>query len=98
MGARTRARQRDAAQDNDFRRAPRSEEHTSELQSRLHLVCRLLLEKKKKQLTQAADDARPGRRPHNTLPSLNSVNSAAHAMTIACNMLDVIGTVHSHSH
>src|SRR2546422_3276184 len=29
-------------------REPRSEEHTSELQSRLHLVCRLLLEKKKK--------------------------------------------------
>src|SRR2546422_2525321 len=28
---------------------PRSEEHTSELQSRLHLVCRLLLEKKKKE-------------------------------------------------
>src|SRR5687768_18500072 len=28
--------------------ARRSEEHTSELQSRLHLVCRLLLEKKKK--------------------------------------------------
>src|SRR2546422_4144567 len=35
----------------DGRVAPtegRSEEHTSELQSRLHLVCRLLLEKKKK--------------------------------------------------
>src|SRR2546429_4493949 len=29
-------------------RVARSEEHTSELQSRLHLVCRLLLEKKKK--------------------------------------------------
>src|SRR2546422_1639819 len=29
----------------------RSEEHTSELQSRLHLVCRLLLEKKKKKQT-----------------------------------------------
>src|SRR2546429_4667763 len=29
----------------------RSEEHTSELQSRLHLVCRLLLEKKKKRNT-----------------------------------------------
>src|SRR2546429_5919865 len=29
------------------RGCPRSEEHTSELQSRLHLVCRLLLEKKK---------------------------------------------------
>src|SRR5437899_4361991 len=30
------------------REAPRSEEHTSELQSLRHLVCRLLLEKKKK--------------------------------------------------
>src|SRR2546429_2502522 len=30
----------------------RSEEHTSELQSRLHLVCRLLLEKKKKKQYQ----------------------------------------------
>src|SRR2546422_6982805 len=33
-------------------RQHRSEEHTSELQSRLHLVCRLLLEKKKKQNRQ----------------------------------------------
>src|SRR2546422_5362114 len=32
---------------------PRSEEHTSELQSRLHLVCRLLLEKKN--ITVASD-------------------------------------------
>src|SRR2546429_6583802 len=32
------------------RGGPRSEEHTSELQSRLHLVCRLLLEKKKNPL------------------------------------------------
>src|SRR5437762_4627307 len=31
---------------------PRSEEHTSELQSPMYLVCRLLLEKKKKQKTQ----------------------------------------------
>src|SRR2546429_2649204 len=31
----------------DYARRIRSEEHTSELQSRLHLVCRLLLEKKK---------------------------------------------------
>src|SRR2546422_6897116 len=31
-----------------FLAVSRSEEHTSELQSRLHLVCRLLLEKKKK--------------------------------------------------
>src|SRR2546429_7266426 len=34
------------------RGAFRSEEHTSELQSRLHLVCRLLLEKKKTQFSQ----------------------------------------------
>src|SRR2546422_3327661 len=33
---------------DDVNEAGRSEEHTSELQSRLHLVCRLLLEKKKK--------------------------------------------------
>src|SRR3712207_8240009 len=32
------------------RRGPRSEEHTSELQSRQYLVCRLLLEKKKQHL------------------------------------------------
>src|SRR5438874_3257324 len=32
----------------ELRRVPRSEEHTSELQSRRDLVCRLLLEKKKK--------------------------------------------------
>src|SRR5258708_26732190 len=36
----------------------RSEEHTSELQSPDHLVCRLLLEKKKKQATQQIQDAR----------------------------------------
>src|SRR6266849_8213476 len=41
---------------------PRSEEHTSELQSRVDLVCRLLLEKKKKQIrakitTQIKDEA-----------------------------------------
>src|SRR2546426_3272592 len=34
-------------------RAPRSEEHTSELQSPCNLVCRLLLEKKKKKLKNA---------------------------------------------
>src|SRR5688572_32384573 len=32
--------------------APRSEEHTSELQSQSNLVCRLLLEKKKKNISQ----------------------------------------------
>src|SRR5687768_17807310 len=38
--------------------AVRSEEHTSELQSRLHLVCRLLLEKKKKKTHQTLNTAR----------------------------------------
>src|SRR2546422_2437932 len=38
--------------------ATRSEEHTSELQSRLHLVCRLLLEKKKKIPEQKLEDDR----------------------------------------
>src|SRR2546422_7799081 len=42
---------RGAARDCSANQAARarSEEHTSELQSRLHLVCRLLLEKKKKE-------------------------------------------------
>src|SRR2546422_5211301 len=38
---------------------PRSEEHTSELQSRLHLVCRLLLEKKKKNIRLRATSWSP---------------------------------------
>src|SRR2546429_7261617 len=41
--------QREGVHDN------RSEEHTSELQSRLHLVCRLLLEKKKTTLNGLDD-------------------------------------------
>src|SRR2546422_5636188 len=36
----------------------RSEEHTSELQSRLHLVCRLLLEKKKQIYDHLVSDVR----------------------------------------
>src|SRR2546422_6307172 len=44
---------------------PRSEEHTSELQSRLHLVCRLLLEKKKtKERAHGQDVARAGHDRH----------------------------------
>src|SRR5256884_536722 len=45
---RTRARPRPGESRRWRCRRVRSEEHTSELQSRLHLVCRLLLEKKKK--------------------------------------------------
>src|SRR2546422_7270213 len=43
------------------RRLVRSEEHTSELQSRLHLVCRLLLEKKKKKCKRIIDEYAYGR-------------------------------------
>src|SRR2546422_7350012 len=49
------------------RRFRRSEEHTSELQSRLHLVCRLLLEKKKiviQRIRHSLDTLRPP--PHIT--------------------------------
>src|SRR3712207_8576957 len=42
---------RAAGREPAFRRPERSEEHTSELQSRQYLVCRLLLEKKKQHQT-----------------------------------------------
>src|SRR3712207_6903463 len=40
---------------SEFKGKTRSEEHTSELQSRQYLVCRLLLEKKKKKSQQLID-------------------------------------------
>src|SRR2546427_8556341 len=54
------------------RRNPRSEEHTSELQSQSNLVCRLLLEKKKKKTShhnsgKTAD--RPPRQPQSRTPT-----------------------------
>src|SRR5258707_2572708 len=52
-----------------FAERERSEEHTSELQSRQYLVCRLLLEKKKQvrnQLEKRADPAARQRRPRST--------------------------------
>src|SRR2546422_6634858 len=52
-------------------RPDRSEEHTSELQSRLHLVCRLLLEKKKQRYTDTRLAlAHPG----------SDIESVAHAL------------------
>src|SRR5260370_30246839 len=54
---------------------PRSEEHTSELQSHLNLVCRLLLEKKKKipKTSRAAED-REGNRGTAYLGSVADVD------------------------
>src|SRR2546429_4084920 len=45
-------------------RCARSEEHTSELQSRLHLVCRLLLEKKKQGSIMPTTDPLPTSHAH----------------------------------
>src|SRR2546429_4422775 len=53
----------------------RSEEHTSELQSRLHLVCRLLLEKKKKNTIRSSPLTSLARRfcsRYSVLPQLHS--------------------------
>src|SRR5436189_2796657 len=44
--------------DHHVRRRLRSEEHTSELQSPMYLVCRLLLEKNKHSITQIHDQAK----------------------------------------
>src|SRR2546422_7951029 len=50
--------QRLSAREREVLDDMRSEEHTSELQSRLHLVCRLLLEKKKKKTTRRCTKSR----------------------------------------
>src|SRR2546422_1160603 len=70
-----RERRRAASRGLDIGNAPallgagiRSEEHTSELQSRLHLVCRLLLEKKKK-TPDTCRDAAPRRQAPCTSPA-----------------------------
>src|SRR3712207_8200091 len=49
----------DAVRDVTGVAVPRSEEHTSELQSRQYLVCRLLLEKKNHQLQSQTDPSDP---------------------------------------
>src|SRR5258707_3447327 len=48
---------------NEVDRRPRSEEHTSELQSRQYLVCRLLLEKKKNAATLVWSEAEEVSKP-----------------------------------
>src|SRR5256884_6327210 len=61
---------RPAGGDRHRPRGERSEEHTSELQSRLHLVCRLLLEKKKKFLhINEESDSGPFHTPHQIDPA-----------------------------
>src|SRR2546422_6556723 len=64
VGTRSRVRRCEIPRADDGSACPlagtaqrRSEEHTSELQSRLHLVCRLLLEKKKKTINKHVGQA-----------------------------------------
>src|SRR2546422_6405770 len=61
----------------------RSEEHTSELQSRLHLVCRLLLEKKKK-TTATETGQKTTRRPSLTH---KTTHDTATATTAPCDRI-----------
>src|SRR5438105_4228857 len=78
--------------------AMRSEEHTSELQSRVDLVCRLLLEKKKSELTHLAPaaptnagaqhiarDAELDNAQHTTPPSIVAASDASHHARRATN-------------
>src|SRR2546422_6037391 len=59
------------------RPAARSEEHTSELQSRLHLVCRLLLEKKKTSKILITHSRTAGQVP--STPVLHTQHRSYHA-------------------
>src|SRR5437660_9011389 len=52
-------------------RSPRSEEHTSELQSRGHLVCRLLLEKKKKKKNKKPKNSKKTQNQHTKLKPIS---------------------------
>src|SRR5437870_10465750 len=53
----------------------RSEEHTSELQSRGHLVCRLLLEKKKKKITKNNNSKQQvSKNPHPSVAPSNNLH------------------------
>src|SRR5436305_1502296 len=59
----------------------RSEEHTSELQSRPHLVCRLLLEKKKK---PPPNDLSHGGRRSRTAPAAVSSGLSTPSLSVPC--------------
>src|SRR2546429_4450874 len=70
----------------------RSEEHTSELQSRLQIVCRLLLEKKKSALVLTTESCirdssrlpRPERSRHQTIPAAMADVRRSHSNLACC--------------
>src|SRR5436853_3464901 len=61
-------------------RAPRSEEHTSELQSLRHLVCRLLLEKKKKKRKHTRQHIEQAERTNDSATLLHTHRPNPHAL------------------
>src|SRR5438045_7810927 len=63
------AEDRAGAVENFKKKKPRSEEHTSELQSLRHLVCRLLLEKKKKKKKKKNEKNKKKKKKHTTTSS-----------------------------
>src|SRR5690554_698174 len=67
----------------DERRRTRSEEHTSELQSRPHLVCRLLLEKKKKHKIHLKNTTQTSNNPNNNHNESNKLSrtTLSHSLT-----------------
>src|SRR2546422_688069 len=71
----------------------RSEEHTSELQSRLHLVCRLLLEKKKKQTHQTQNKPDPREQKTHKSKSSQYVPATCHSV-VNCICLTCYASVH----
>src|SRR2546430_13605370 len=73
----------------------RSEEHTSELQSQSNLVCRLLLEKKKKKITQHHTPLISHDLP-NQLP--NAVNNSTSSVHHQHSYLTHVQTSHCHCH
>src|SRR2546422_8332302 len=72
-----------AAASTNPARLRRSEEHTSELQSRLHLVCRLLLEKKKKKTSTCL--SHPDTRCTRQLHSATRLRPGTTRGALACN-------------
>src|SRR2546429_1488229 len=69
----------------------RSEEHTSELQSRLHLVCRLLLEKKKNHFYLAAHEYEQSFRFRSRRLNVDSIDFAQNSSYLYfCFLLDSI--------
>src|SRR5690554_5473188 len=74
---------------------PRSEEHTSELQSRPHLVCRLLLEKKNSARSQVdlLGEGRPRSKEESTCDTEDSLQVHFAEVGLHCSSPQLVGLV-----